>query len=279
MHTHARRLAAAVLPLALVLTPAGGDGGRAANFPPQVSDRMVLLRVEPDELTKYLHAAIQEVLKDPAPGEMAKTKVRAVALLIASQAQNGRGARDGWQRVALRDNALRLLRSVADGQIDAARRQAANFFDMARAQADARPVALKDLVELDEVESLMKLRRRWGLGIGPPPGAAANRDGIELRLMALARKAPTAEELDADAEHLARAALVTAAMADLLDAYTPDKKVGNKEPKDWKQWTGEMRAASEELEGAARAKDAKGLKAAATRLTRACADCHSVFRD
>jgi cytochrome c556 len=100
-----------------------------------------------------------------------------------------------------------------------------------------------------------------------------------MRLIFLARKAPTAEELDADAEHLARAASVTAAMADLLDAYAPDKKVGNKDPKDWKRWTGEMRAAAEELEGAARAKDAKGLKAAAVRVTASCNECHSVFRD
>ena len=59
-------------------------------------------------------------------------------------------------------------------------------------------------------------------------------------------------------------------MADLLNAYAPDKKVGNKDPKDWKTWTREMRAAAEELEGAARAKDAKGTRAAAVRLTNAC---------
>jgi hypothetical protein len=278
MKTHARRLTAAVVS-ALVLALAGGDGGRAANVPQAISGEMVLLRIEPDELTKYLHKIIQEELTAPAPDERAVQKLRATALLIAAQAQSGRGGRDVWQRAALRDNALKLQKALADGKTDAARKHAVTLFDMGGVPPDTRRIDLKGLMELDEVESLMAPRRRGGLGFGPKGPAPNNRDGVEIKLIFLARKAPTAAELDAEAEHLARAAQVTAAMANLLDAYTPDKKMGMKDPKDWKAWLDEMRTAAAELEGAARAKDPNRVKAAATKVTASCNNCHEVFRD
>jgi hypothetical protein len=278
MQTHARRLAPAVLPLALGLALVGSDGGRAADDPRPVSGRMVLVRVEPDELTKYLHRVIREELKPPVPAETAVAKARATAVLIASRAQNGRGARDPWQRAALRDNALKVQKSLAENNLAAARKQADALLELSGTQADARRVSLKDLLELDEVELLMKPRRRGGLGIGPPT-PNSNRDGIELKLFALARRAPAQAELDAEAAELARAAAVAGAMADLLDAYAPDKKVGNKDPKDWKAQTGEMRAGAADLEAAAKARDVKRVRGAAARLSASCIACHEVFRD
>jgi hypothetical protein len=277
MYTHARRLTAAGVALALGLTLVAGDGGRAANVPRPISDQMVLVRIEPDELTRYLHKLIQDELKAPAPDERAMMKVRGTALLIAARAQNGLGARDVWQRTALRDNALKLQKALAEGKCDTGRKRAALLFDMAGASADTRPVPLTGLMELDEVESLMKGRLRGGIGTGPP--APGNRDGIEIRIMMLARKTPTPAEMDADAEDIARAAAITAAMANLLDAYTPEKKIGNKDPNDWKIHLGEMRAASHRLEVAAKEKDVNGVKAAAIKLHASCSDCHGVFRD
>jgi hypothetical protein len=278
MNTHARRLAPAVSPLALALV--AGDGGRAADDPRPVSGRLVLVRIEPDELTKYLHGVIREELKAPLPNERAVTKVRATALLIASRAQNGRGARDPGQRAALRDNALKVQKALAEKNLGAARRHADTLLDLSGLPADTRPVPLKDLMDLDEVERLMKLRRVGGLGVGPAPGAGpAHIDGIELKVISLNSNVPTPAELDAQAADLARAAAVTAAMAELLDVYAPAKKVGDKDPKFWKSRTDEMRAGASDLETAAKAKDAKRVRAAAVRLFKSCSECHEVFRD
>jgi hypothetical protein len=277
MHRHARRLAAVLL-LALGLALVGSDGGRAADVPRPISGQMVLVRVEPDELTKYLHGVIREELKAPVPNEVAVVKARATALLIASRAQAGRGARDLWQRTALRDNALKVQKALAEDKCDTARKQAGALFELRGLPADTRRVALRDLMELDEVESLMKPRRRGGLGFGPP-APNTNSDGIERKLFSLARKAPAQAELDAEAVELARAAIVAGAMADLLDAYAPDKKVGNKDPQDWKAQTDEMRAASAALESAAKARNPNRVRAAAVRLTTSCNACHEVFRD
>jgi hypothetical protein len=271
-------LTAAGLPLALALALVGADGGRAADVPQPVSGRMTPVRVEPDELTRYLHRVIQEELKAPAPDERAVMKARATALLIAARAQNGRGARDPGQRAALRDNALALQKALAGKRVDAAREHAAALFDMGRMPAGPRRVRLKGLMDLDEVESLMKARQRGGLGFGPPGRGPAGRDGIEVALMNFARKAPAAQP-EADGEHLARAASVTAAMADLLDAYAPDGKTGAKDPRDWKTWTAELRTAAEELAAAARARDPNRIHTAARGVTARCASCHSVFRD
>jgi hypothetical protein len=274
MHTRARWLL-----LVLVVALLAGDGGRAANEP-ALSTEMVLLRIEPDELTRYLHGIIRAELKaEPPLAEHVLAKLQASALLIASEAQNGRGARDVWQRAALRDNALRLQTALAQRQLGAARRQADKLLELTGAPAGERAVRLRDLLELDDVEILMKPRPRGGLGAGASAVLPANRDGIDMRLLLLSRKVPTAAEMTADAEHLVRLATVTAAMATLLDAYVPLKQVGNQDPKDWRKWTAEMRVASEELQGAARAKDAMGARAAAQRLRTSCAECHSVFRD
>jgi hypothetical protein len=279
MHTHARRLATNALPLALGLALFAGDGGQAAHVPRPISGEMVLARIEPDELTKYLHKVIQEELKAPAPSEPAVTKVRATALLIASQAQNGRGARDLWQRIALRDNALRVQKALADGKIDLARQRAGALFEIGTPPKDARRVELKGILELDEVEQLMKRRDRGGLGFDLQPTAPNGRDSIEVALMNFARKAPTGVALDGSAEHIARAASITAAMAGLVDAYAPEKRLGNKDPKDWKAAAMQMRTAAEELEAAAKAKDPNRIRAAAARVTASCNDCHAVFRD
>jgi hypothetical protein len=277
MHRHARRLTAVALSLALGLALVG-DGGRAADVPRTVSGAMVLARVEPDELTKYLQRVILEELRAAVPDGSAVKKVRGIALLIAARAQNGRGARDSWQRTSLRENALRLHHALAEGKTELARRQAAALFDMSTGPA-ARLVDLRGLMEQDEVETLLAVRRRGGLGFGPGPAAANPRDSIEIKLIVLSRKPLLPAELDAEAEPLARAAAVIEGMAGLIDVYAPTKKVGNKDPNDWKTLIGDMRLSAQELESAARAKDAPRIRAAALKVNASCNGCHGIFRD
>jgi cytochrome c556 len=275
MCRHAQRLGAAGLLLALV----AGDGGRAADLPRSISGATVLLRVEPDELTTYLHAVIQEEFKAPKPDEHVVVKLRATALLLVARAQNGRGARDLAQRTALRDNALRLQRALADGKIDVARRRAAQLFDVESTSATSRPMDLKGIMEQDEIEALFKRRGRGGLGLGLAPAGPPATDSVEMALLNWARKPPAAGQMDASAPLIQRAAAVTAAMADLIDVYAPEKKVGQKDPKLWKAAVVGMRASAQELEAAAKARDPARVRLAAQKVTANCAACHEVFRD
>ncbi len=285
MRGHASRLAALLLP-ALGLALLDGDGGRAADVPRPLSGRMVLEHIEADELTNSLRQVIRDELnrlvrdqlKAFHPDDRARTRAGAAALLIAARAQNGRGAREPRQRAALRDNALRIKTALADEDFKAGRRQADALLDYDRRPPRSEGAALRGLMDLEEVKCLLRGRRSGGLGVGPAT-PAGNRDGIEVRIILLARKAPAQAELDAESAELARAAAVVDGMADLIDAYTPDKKVGDKDPKDWKAHTDEMRAGAAALETAARAKDVKAVQAAAARLYASCIGCHEIFRD
>jgi hypothetical protein len=272
MRQWTRRAAAAV---ALVFGITLSGGGRADI--PRSNDEMVVLRVEGDELTRYLVKVIEDDLKPTEVSPQVRNRVRSAALLLASHAQSGNAARDPWQRIALRDNALRVLRALNQDDLKTAQKHAPNLLDVSAAPVPAGRIDLTKEMELDEAEGIMKLRARGGLGFDSK--SVGNRDGIEIRIMQIGRVGVKEAELKAQADDLARAALVISAQSVMLDAYTPDKKVGNKDPKDWQKHTSEMREAAKDLRDAAKRQDAPAVKKATLRVQNSCVECHSIFRD
>jgi hypothetical protein len=133
--------------------------------------------------------------------------------------------------------------------------------------------------EIEDVMHVMKPRKDKGLGIGPKPGAVLP-DGIELKVIAMAMNELPQKELDAHAADLARAAYVAAAVAEVARDKCPvTKKEGDKDPKDWKNWTDNMQKSALALAEAAKTKKPATVKAAADKLDGACKSCHKVFRD
>jgi hypothetical protein len=117
-----------------------------------------------------------------------------------------------------------------------------------------------------------------GAGVGAKPGAITP-DGIEAKLINLSKKAPAATAAKKEGPDLEKAAQIALAMSYVAEAYAPKKKVGDKDPKDWKMYTDEMRSSAEEFAKAAKKADPKGIQDAAKNLTAACNACHGVFRD
>ena len=148
--------------------------------------------------------------------------------------------------------------------------------DDAAAKKEAAAIAKK--AELEDVMHLFKLRKMKGLGIGDTPDAITP-DGIEAKFIALTKKPLSATDLGKQADDLAKAADVSAAIAAVAIIKAPEKKVGAKDPKEWKQWAEDLDKGSKELAAAARKKDAKGIQDAAKKSVKACNDCHAVFRD
>jgi hypothetical protein len=145
------------------------------------------------------------------------------------------------------------------------------------AKAQAKAVADKN--ELEDVMHLFALRKVKGEGIGPKAGPVPNQDGIEAKIMALAKRVPPAE-LKTDGAALQRAAYITAAIAEIAQYKCPvEKKTGEKDPAQWKKWTEEMRTAALDLAKAVKAADPMIVKKTATRLDGTCRNCHGVFRD
>lgn len=137
--------------------------------------------------------------------------------------------------------------------------------------------------ELLDVMNLLKLRKTdakvSGLGVGVKPGAISP-DGIEAKIISLTKRPLDAAKLSKESADIARMADITAAVASVTIHQCPiEKKMGPKDPADWKKWMEEMYKGAQDLSKAARAKDAAAIKTAANRLDTSCKDCHAVFRD
>jgi hypothetical protein len=133
--------------------------------------------------------------------------------------------------------------------------------------------------ELLDVMTALKLRKNGGLGIGDKEGAVTP-DGIEAKLIGMAKKPMGKSELDKQAADLEKAAYVMAGIADVAVHKCPvQKKQGEKDPAAWKKWCDEMRDGSLELAAALKKKDETAVKNAAAKVNSSCNNCHGIFRD
>jgi hypothetical protein len=152
----------------------------------------------------------------------------------------------------------------------------------AEPEADAMRKAADELVTkkipLKSAMTLFKLRHAGGVGVGAEPGSVTP-DGIEAKFIQLNKTELDAETAKREGPALEKAAHIALAMSYVVEAYTPTKKLGDKDPKDWRLFTNDMRASAEELAQAAKQREAHGLHVAAKGLFAACSSCHAEFRD
>jgi hypothetical protein len=120
-----------------------------------------------------------------------------------------------------------------------------------------------------------KLPSKGGLGFGEKPGPT---DGLEARLIALARKELSKKEIEGQEKDLVMLARISAAIAAVALPQCPiDKPVRGKTPAQWREACDEMYNSALELAKASQARDAKAIKAAADKLNRSCTACHGCF--
>jgi hypothetical protein len=142
----------------------------------------------------------------------------------------------------------------------------------------------KAIAKANEIERVMrqfKTRKDGGMGVGANgPKILGMPDGYELAIIAMAKKSPSAADLKANQEDLLKMAQVSQAIAEINYNYkVPKPKKPGVVPANYKQWNDEMKASSKELADAIKASDPKKVEAAATKLTAACNNCHTGFRD
>ena len=149
------------------------------------------------------------------------------------------------------------------------------------AKAEGEAIAKK--YDLKPVMTHFKNRDKGGFGYGKEiPGNLT--DGIESKLRAMVKemvkKPPTKADVTKESKDLIELGERTAAIADIAIHKCPvDKKTGDKDPKDWKQWSEDMQQYSRDLIEAAKAKDPMKLKTAVSKLNSTCNQCHGTFRD
>jgi hypothetical protein len=147
----------------------------------------------------------------------------------------------------------------------------------AAAEAKALAKSLKDFDEIENVMAVFKLREKNGLGVGSKRDGIVP-DGIELKLLGIARDAPGQNAANKEAEALEKMAYVIAAVAEVALAKPPDRDEGKKKKKDFIRWAKDMRDAAPGLAVAAKSKSPAEIQKAAAKINSACTNCHSVFK-
>jgi soluble cytochrome b562 len=189
--------------------------------------------------------------------------------------------------VALGSVLLLAVVLLAGGDVRAAadedtKKAQADILDLAKKIADGKNVAQEATAIKKKYEDLNTLMHAYkpsekggiGTGLGTPKS-----DGIEIKIINLGKRAVPGDTLKKEQQALTKIGHINAALAEITTHYAPAKPKGGKGAKEWKQYCSDMKEASLELVKAAKANDAKQVKAAATKLNDACNSCHSDFRD
>jgi hypothetical protein len=146
--------------------------------------------------------------------------------------------------------------------------------DAAGAKKDATELAKNDL---DSIMHAFKLKKQKGIGLLKLKDTTIP-DGVELAINGIADGKVSAAAIKKETAALTRAGYVSQAIALVAVAKAPDKDDGKKKVSDWKEWSSNMVAASQEFTNAAKAGDAAALKKAANKLKNSCDSCHPLFK-
>ncbi|HEV8062431.1 MAG TPA: cytochrome c [Gemmataceae bacterium] len=166
----------------------------------------------------------------------------------------------------VRDGVQAIADALAKGDTEGAKKLAAE---------QAKNTSVEDAMHLF---GLRKAGKSKGYGVGDEPGKILP-DGIEAKVMAFSKKAPTKAVVSKDADAYVKMAYRAAAVAEIALNKAPEKDMGDKKVKDWNTWATNMRDGSLELAEALKAKDPAKVKTAAYKAYSSCSSCHGVFRD
>jgi cytochrome c556 len=169
----------------------------------------------------------------------------------------------------VREAILKAANAIAKGDADSAKKVAENL--------------AKSLESVEAAMNLMAKRnptnpKKGGFGVGDKPGAISP-DGIEAKVMALAKKPLTDSQLNNESAALEEMTTRIAAIAEVAKAKVPEKDQGSKKKADWIKWSDEMRKGADELGQAAKSKKPAAVRTAAKALNDTCSNCHGTFRE
>ena len=201
--------------------------------------------------------------KTPVPREIPTLK--AVAMLVALNAQHQMDGKDGAKMAGLRDAALAVADAVGKKDFAGAKAAAAGLNEIKPA-ADAKPVKIDELISAHkfDLDSLMSSFRKGTVG------------GLNLEADVKAQSKKVTDP---------QAAAVIAGRIALIGEYTlvlPPEGIDDAKKKKWDEWSKEMTTlavgiSDEAAKGATadKVKMAKGFR----NLDANCNACHTMFRN
>ena len=130
---------------------------------------------------------------------------------------------------------------------------------------------------LEQVMWSLKLRSKLGVGVGAVAGAIKP-DGIEFKLIDLAKEKLPAGKVAAEGAALIQAARLTGALGRVTLSFTPPPAKPGTPVGSWEKFSKEMQKGSADLEAALKKADPKAIQTAATTLRASCVECHAAYR-
>lgn len=233
-----------------------------------------------NELVKRSAKAIEELLGKAGEDEIKRAQVHGV--IIAAYAQSAKA--DAGAVAATKGAGLELAKMVTfKDKLGEAKKLATDLAMLKVKTGGKSDPDWKTLV--DEVIPIMdtyRTKSKGGEGIHADlqvnPRLKTALNGIEEKIRALAMKKLSDTNVQKAAKELELLGYREAAMGSLIHGYAPAKKVGTKDPQEWRELSLAMRDAAVALAQAAAKKDAEGIHSASTRLNSACNQCHTSFR-
>jgi hypothetical protein len=274
MRTHFGRWAGGVaLPVALVLAAGFGVAGGDKKSP----WKAILPAETYKELVARAQKTLTEKLATKPDDEGLKSAQVAAALIAAYNLSSPAGNKDQANA------ALKLADLLKTPKTYAQAKKLAD--DLAAGKATAGNMEPNINAYVDDLGDIMiyfKTKEKGGEGLHPSlqstPPLKGTLNGVEAKIAALRKKALTPEKMKKERDEIIVLAGRTATIGAITIAYAPARKVGQKDPAIWREFSVNMRDAAAELLEAARKDDPAGVQRAADRLDTSCTQCHSIFR-
>jgi cytochrome c556 len=266
----------------------GADNGDNMIWKPVISedDGLKLAKRSVEIIQKSV-----EQLSKPQNPKLTKPQIYAIkkrilvnAGLLAVYAKSAKGGANKQELITLAELGLKLNKIAQDRSTKpAVLGKLAN--ELAKAKVNAK--AKLDTVPWSEmfedqgyVMTPFKVWKKGGNGLPEVLRIGKLKkdewNGIEEKVKALWK---TKADLKKQGPEIALMAAQIAATAQLTDELPPVKqKEGDKDPKEWKKWSEDMRKFALELAAAAKKGDAAEVKKAAKRLDDNCTACHKIFK-
>jgi hypothetical protein len=287
MMTHVRILGLAAA-LALGAWWVAGAGS-AADKKVQVWSP-ILDEADAMQLVKRSTDLIQEELKKAKPNakdvRKANKRIQVGAVEIAAFAQSAKPGANRQLLASLRDTALKLAKEAGAKAPQAnVMKKLADALAKPAVNANANPALLPLKEYLEDQGDVMQPFKKVSLGgdglakeLQTSQPLRTTQNGIEEKIRLLAIRPPNATQMKAQSKELALVADKIAALAQANYEWAPEKKEGKKDPKDWRDWSIEMRDQALDLAKAARQGNAAQVSNGVKKLNSTCNKCHGVFK-
>jgi hypothetical protein len=227
---------------------------------------------------------IEEALTGKVEEEAIK-KAQFNAVMIAAYTLSTKDGGAPQELATVRENALKIAQMVTEKKkLNDAKKLAKELLTM-----KANPGVKMDVPDLakyiDDRADIMehyKTKMKGGDGIHPDLQSnirlKGTQNGIEEKIRTLSMKEIKPLVLDKEANELALMAYRAAVHGEVTYYFAPAKKVGNKDPREWREISLALRDTGIELANAAMKKSTENAFKASNNLNSACSRCHAIFR-